>query len=174
MDPFIGEIRMFGGAYPPRDWAFCSGQILAVNQNQALFSLINNAFGGDGFTSFALPDMRGRVPIHRGKGPGLTNRSIGEKFGQDRVTLTVNEMPSHSHQLRASKEQADSLSPTGQSFATPPNGVNMYSNETALPTTPLAPETVGAAGHSQAHYNLMPYSCISFIIALKGVYPSRS
>lgn len=172
-EPFVGEIRMFAGNFAPRGWAFCDGQLLAVSQNDALFSLLGTIYGGDGRTTFGLPDMRGRIPIHAGFGPGLSERRLGVKGGAEKVTLTVNQLPSHSHATseNATSHKADSTDPTGRIPARAP-GLDPYAD--AGPDTNMAASTISSLGGSQAHTNLMPYLCIHFIIALVGIYPSRS
>ena len=169
-EPFVGEIRMFAGNFAPRGWAFCDGQLLAVSQNDALFSLLGTIYGGDGRTTFGLPDLRGRIPIHAGSGPGLSPRRLGAKGGAEKVTLTVNQLPSHTHPMQASNNAA-----------TTPNPENNVLAET-LTTTPYIQDTqtvnlsanaVTSVGGSRSHTNLMPFLCIHFIIALFGIYPSR-
>ncbi len=167
-EPFVGEIRMFAGGFAPRGWAFCDGQLLAVSQNDALFSLLGTIYGGDGRTTFGLPDLRGRIPIHAGQGPGLSNRRLGAKAGAEHVTLTVNQLPSHSHQLVASNDTANENLPTNNTLA---NTINrIYVDVT---TTAMSSEAITNVGGSQSHSNLMPFLCINFIIALFGIYPSR-
>jgi microcystin-dependent protein len=168
-EPFVGEIRMFAGNFAPRGWAFCDGQLLAVSQNDALFSLLGTIYGGDGRTTFGLPDLRGRLPIHAGHGPGLSERRLGAKGGAEKVTLTVNQMPSHTHPLQGSSEIALSPSPQDKAYAraggfaygTRPEPANLNAN------------AISKIGGSQSHTNLMPFLCINFIIALFGIYPSR-
>lgn len=169
-EPFVGEIRMFAGNFAPRGWAFCDGQLLAVSQNDALFSLLGTIYGGDGRTTFGLPDMRGRIPIHAGSGPGLSPRRLGAKLGSEQETLTVNQLPSHSHQLQASEAAAVERTPTNnvtgeavrRFYRTPSNLTN------------ASTQTITNVGGSRSHSNLMPYLCINFIIALFGIYPSRN
>ncbi len=120
-EPFVGEIRMFAGNFAPRGWAFCDGQLLAVSQNDALFSLLATVYGGDGRTTFGLPDLRGRIPIHAGTGPGLSPRRLGAKFGTEEETLTVNQLPSHSHTLQVSTAAATQNSPSGEFIGNSPN-----------------------------------------------------
>ena len=169
-EPFVGEIRMFAGNFAPRGWAFCDGQLLAVSQNDALFSLLGTIYGGDGRTTFGLPDMRGRIPIHAGNGPGLSPRRLGAKAGTEKVTLTVNQMPSHTHGLAATtavgvdNHPADKL--TGELPST-----DLYVE--ADPSVDMATSAVTSVGGSRSHSNLMPYLCVHFIIALVGIYPSR-
>lgn len=168
-EPFVGEIRMFAGNFAPRGWAFCDGQLLAVSQNDALFSLLGTIYGGDGRTTFGLPDMRGRIPIHAGTGPGLAPRLLGAKGGAEKVTLTVNQLPSHSHTLRASTDIPADRSPTG--MVTGQTTTDIYIDDT--PVVDMATDTITKVGGSQSHTNLMPYLCVHFIIALFGIYPSR-
>ncbi len=168
-EPFVGEIRMFAGNFAPRGWAFCDGQLLAVSQNDALFSLLGTIYGGDGRTTFGLPDMRGRIPIHAGSGPGLSPRNLGAKAGAENVTLTVNQLPSHSHRASGSGNLPSDRSP----FGLVPG---QTTGDTYIDDTPVVNMNVGAVssvGGSQRHTNLMPFLCINFIIALFGIYPSR-
>ncbi len=169
-EPFVGEIRMFAGNFAPRGWAFCDGQLLAVSQNDALFSLLGTVYGGDGRTTFGLPDLRGRLPIHPGTGPGLSPRRLGAKGGAEKVTLTTNQLASHSHDFNASKAIAEAQSPQGKVLATG-LGVN-YFNESGQDLS-MASNMVANSGGSRSHTNLMPTLCINFIIALFGIYPSR-
>ena len=168
-EAFVGEIRMFAGNFAPRGWAFCDGQLLAVSQNDALFSLLGTIYGGDGRTTFGLPDMRGRIPVHAGTGPGLSQRRLGARGGAENVTLTVNQLPPHGHAMQASTNPADSGYPAGRVVANT-DPLPIYNAQPA--DTPAGTET-GAAGGSQNHPNMMPFQCINFIIALFGVYPSR-
>lgn len=170
-EPFVGEIRMFAGNFAPRGWAFCDGQLLAVSQNDALFSLLGTIYGGDGRTTFGLPDLRGRIPIHAGTGPGLSPRRLGAKGGAENETLTVNQMPSHTHQLRANSNNGDVASPSGHSFADS-GAVQMYTTANSSPEN-LNNSIIGNTGGSRSHTNLQPTLCINFIIALFGIYPSR-
>lgn len=168
-EPFVGEIRMFAGNFAPRGWAFCDGQLLAVSQNDALFSLLGTIYGGDGRTTFGLPDLRGRIPIHAGTGPGLSPRRLGAKGGTEQETITVNQLPSHTHPWRASNASATSKQPLGQAPAIAQGDV--YSND--FSGTNFNAAAVGNGGGSRGHSNLMPFLCIHFIIALFGIYPSR-
>ncbi|MCB1860777.1 MAG: phage tail protein [Gammaproteobacteria bacterium] len=179
--PFIAEIVMFGGNFAPRSWAFCDGQLLAISQNQALFSLLGTTYGGDGRTTFALPDLRGRLPMHPGSGSGLSNRRLGEKGGVENVTLNTTEVPSHTH---TAVSTANAVTPAGNSndavnnFWADDAGVasgtyhsgpaNVSMNAAAVSTT------VANAGGNQAHTNVQPFQCVNFIIALQGIYPSRN
>lgn len=169
-EPFVGEIRMFAGNFAPRGWAFCDGQLLAVSQNDALFSLLGTIYGGDGRTTFGLPDLRGRIPIHAGHGPGLSERRLGSKGGAEKVTLTVNQNPSHTHgPLKASSQTATEALPGGK--VTAQTDTPLYIDDTPLAGFNAA--AVTNVGGSRSHTNLMPFLCVHFIIALVGIYPSR-
>lgn len=169
-EPFVGEVRMFAGNFAPRGWAFCDGQLLAVSQNDALFSLLGTIYGGDGRTTFGLPDMRGRVPLHAGSGPGLSPRRLGAKGGAENVTLTVNQLPSHSHSWQASTAAASNRTPSGNGLASPTG--DLYAAASNL--TNLKTSTISNIGGSRSHSNLQPFLCINYIIALFGIYPSRN
>jgi len=168
-EPFVGEVRMFAGNFAPRGWAFCDGQLLAVSQNDALFSLLGTIYGGDGRTTFGLPDLRGRIPIHAGHGPGLSQRRLGAKGGAEKVALTVNQLPSHDHPATATTGTATSRDPVGNAPASAL--ADVYIDE--LAPIPLSPQAISNVGGSRDHTNLMPFLCIHFIIALYGIYPSR-
>lgn len=170
-EPFLAEVRIMGFNFAPRGWAFCDGQIMPINQNQSLYSLLGNTYGGDGRTSFALPDMRGRVPMHVGSSNGADHRE-GQKSGEETHTLTGNEMPNHNHELFGSTAAANSGNPTGQvvatvdatfgdAYAAPNQLVNMAAN-------------ILNVGGGQAHNNMQPYLAINFCIALQGLFPSRN
>ena len=171
-DAFVGEIRMFAGNFAPRGWAFCDGQLLAVSQNDALFSLFGTIYGGDGRTTFGLPDMRGRIPMHAGSGPGLSSRSLGSKMGVEKVTVSSSsQWPLHTHAYHASSDIASDTSPDGHTTGTTVNG-NIYGD---VPGVPMDTDIIGAKGSSrpQSHDNAMPFQCVHFIVALFGIYPSR-
>lgn len=170
-EPFVGEIRIFAGNFAPLGWAFCDGQLLAISQNDALFSLVGTTYGGDGRNTFALPDLRGRVPIHMGSGPGLTPRNIGSRGGSEQVTLTANQLPSHGHPI-ASSGASTSGTAVGNVFGNSSGVANVFAAGSGAAT--LAPEANVAVGGGQPHNNLMPTQCVNFIIALFGIYPSRS
>lgn len=170
-EPFVGEIRMFAGNFAPRGWAFCDGQLLAVSQNDALFSLLGTIYGGDGRTTFGLPDIRGRLPIHAGTGPGLSPRRLGAKGGEEGVTLTVNQLPSHGHGWPASDGAAQNDVPTGAHLAK--GSASIFNPSLGPGQTDMNTGVVGNTGGSRSHTNLMPFLCIHFIIALFGIYPSR-
>ncbi len=179
-DPFIGSIVMFGGNFAPRGWAFCDGQLLPVSENPALFSLLGTNYGGDGRTTFGLPDLRGRVPIHDGggTGPGLSSYHLGQKGGTETTTLTVNQIPSHTHSaagtVQAHTGRPNSDSPAGNVLSS--SAELIYSSQ--VPDTVMSANnvnvTVGNTGGSQSHDNRQPFQAINFIIALVGIYPSRS
>ena len=173
-EPFIAEIRIFAGNFAPRGWAFCNGQLLPVAQNTALFSLVGTTYGGDGRSTFGLPDLQGRAPLHPGQGPGLASRRLGERGGQAAVTLTENELPGHGHgDIRASSGGPDNTSPQGAIWAGDRRSrARQYSDGAA--DVRMAPEALQTAGGSQPHNNRQPVLGINFIIALVGLYPSRS
>lgn len=173
-EPFLGEIRMFGGNFAPRGWAFCDGSLLSIAQNSALFAILGTTYGGNGQTTFALPDLRGRAPLNWGQGPGLTPRTLGESSGSETVTLISTQMPAHTHAIGAHSGQGDTFSPEGAVAAAAVDSsqqpLNIYS--TSVNTT-MAAQTVSASGGSQPHQNMQPFLCVSFIIALEGIFPSR-
>jgi microcystin-dependent protein len=174
-EPFIGEIMMFGGNFAPRGWALCNGQLLPIAQNTALFSILGTTYGGDGITTFALPNMQGRVPMHWGTGPGLTPHAIGESSGTESVTLVSSQMPAHTHLATASSTDGNSTSPANAVWATAvdANSQQVSSYGTTANTT-MSPQAFSLAGGSQPHDNMQPYLCVTFIIALEGIFPSRS
>lgn len=170
-DPFIGEIRAFGFPYAPPGWAFCNGQTLSINQNSQLYSVIGTYYGGDGRTTFGLPDLRGSIPMFWGEGPGLSPRVLGERGGTPGVTLTVGEMPSHDHPFNASIDLADERQPPGQAFAQG-DGISAFGAVEAA--TQMFSFVIAVAGENQAHNNLMPFLTLSFCIALQGDYPTET
>jgi microcystin-dependent protein len=163
-EPFLSEIRVLSFGFAPRGWALCNGQILPINQNQALFSLLGTTFGGDGRTNFALPDLRGRVPIHEGAG-----HTLGERAGEPTHALSVAELPAHTHPVKASNDPAAFDDPAGQYVAAASGGGRFTSG---APTGTLHPSVVSSVGGSQPHENQQPYLVLSFVIALQGIYPS--
>ena len=175
-EPFIAEIRIFAGSFAPRGWAFCDGQLLPISQNTALFSLIGTTYGGDGRTTTALPDLQGRTPMHPGRGPGLTSRRLGQRGGTEIVTLTEAQMPSHQHGVVAVGRPADENDAQGRYFGvTVGNNLYVPPNGGSPPApTELADQALASTGGSQAHNNLQPFIAMNFIIALVGLYPSRS
>ncbi len=174
-NPFIGEIRTTGHNFAPRGWAFCDGSLLAIAENEALFSLIGTTYGGNGQTTFALPDLRGRVVIGTGQGPGLaTNYALGQPGGTEEVTLTANHLPAHRHTLQASSSSSGAVSaPAGLvPSANSNSGVFPYAASTATPQVSMAAAAVSSVGSNQPHENMPPFLCLSHIIALEGIYPS--
>ncbi|MCZ4318149.1 tail fiber protein [Aequorivita viscosa] len=170
MEPFLGEIVMFGGNFAPRGWALCDGQLLPISQNQALFSLLGTTYGGDGRTTFALPELRGRVAMHAGAGPGLSPRPLGQKSGVENVTLTTAQIPAHNHAVVLNaKEEGDKDNPNGAYIAG--DGTNAFG---ATSDIAMAAPQVGNTGGSQDHNNLQPFQCVNYIIALQGIFPSRN
>ena len=176
-NPFLGEIRMFAGNFNPRGWAFCKGQLLPISQNDALYALIGTTYGGDGQETFGLPDLQGRLPINQGQAPGLSNYIIGQKGGTESVTLTIQQMPAHSHTLSATDATGSQPAPTNTSFpATLRGTAELYAVPGANPLKQGAMNnnSISAVGGNQAHENRMPALVINFIIALEGVFPSRN
>jgi microcystin-dependent protein len=161
---------MFAGSFAPLGWAFCDGQLLDIGQNTALFSLIGTSYGGDGQTTFALPDLRGRAPVHMGQGPGLQNYNLAQMGGAEVVTLIVSQIPQHTHGARGGSANGSSDSPAGGVPARNAAGVPQYS---ATANASMAPAALQSTGGTQAHSNLQPYLAINFIISLEGVYPSQ-
>jgi len=170
-DQYVGEIRMFAGNYPPQGWAFCDGQLLSVAEYSALFSLIGKTYGGDGQSNFALPDLRGRLPIHMGTDANANLAyPIAARGGVEQVTLVQNELPAHTHSVNASSLSGTAASPANAFFAV--SSSNQYSN--TAPDDTMMSGAVSAEGGNQAHNNVMPSFTLSFIIALQGIYPSQS
>jgi microcystin-dependent protein len=167
-NPFIGEIRMFGGNFAPVGWAFCDGQLLSIAENDVLFALIGTTYGGDGQNTFALPDLRARVPVHQGSGAGLSTRVIGEAGGGQQVALTVPQMPAHTHEALAARDGVRTPSPVGGLHAIGEADLFLSAAPDAL-QSPLS-----AVGGSQPHQNEQPVRCVNFIISLVGIFPSPS
>jgi microcystin-dependent protein len=172
-EPFIAEVKIVSFNFPPKGWAFCNGQTLAISQNQALFSILGTTYGGNGTVAFALPNLQARSPIHYGNGPGLTNYALGQNGGTESVSLTPDQMPAHSHQAFASANSATTSVPTNavvakkarfgkDVFAPPGNPV------------PMRADALTPAGASQPHDNMQPYLTLNFVIALVGIFPSRN
>lgn len=171
--PYVGEIRMFAGNFAPNGWLFCEGQPLPISENDVLFQLIGTTYGGDGEETFNLPNLASRIPLHMGTGPDGTTYQIGEMAGVEDVTLTVQQMPIHSHPMLASSSLASSPDPLGAVLAQSRTaGVDLYLED--IPNSALAAISVGAVGGSQPHTNMQPYLCINFIISLFGVFPSQT
>ncbi len=183
-DPLLGQINMFAGNFAPRGWAFCNGQLLPIANNTALFSIIGTTYGGDGITTFALPDLRGRVPMHQGHGPGLSNRPLGSTIGTETNIMTLQQMPSHNHvatttatvEIAVSSEIGEESTPVNQYLA---SGNNFFI-DTPTPNATLAGVTqsvntiISNAGGGMPINNMQPSATISFIIALQGIYPTRN
>ena len=177
MEGTIGEIRLFAGNFAPRNWAFCAGQLLAISQNTALFSILGTTYGGNGQTTFALPDFRGRSAVGVGQGPGLTNISLGEVSGEENVTLLSTQMPAHTHALNVSNTPANTSTPgntTSLAVVTDvtENAMNTYN--AVAPNTTLNNQSISIAGNSQPHNNRPPYLGMNYIICLFGIFPSRN
>jgi microcystin-dependent protein len=168
--PFVGEIRMCGFNFAPVGWAFCNGQLMAISQNEVLFTLIGTTYGGDGQSTFALPNLQGRIPIHQGQGSGLSPYVMGQLAGSETVTLTSQQLPIHSHSLQANDAVASQASPTGGYLA-------QTTVPTYIPAPAVAAMNAGAvanSGASQPHENMMPYLCVNFIISLFGIFPTQN
>ena len=168
-EPFLAEILIVGFNFAPRGYAFCDGQILPINQNQSLYSLLGTTYGGDGRTTFGLPELRGRTPIHKGNSNGGMNHQLGQKGGAETSTLSAAEMPQHDHVAKASGDNADTRNPTGNVLG---RALNLYHDPSNL--TPLRSGTVPNVGGGQAHENMMPYLALNYCIALRGLFPSRN
>lgn len=164
--PYVGEIRMFAGSFAPAGWMFCEGQLLPISENETAFQLIGTTYGGDGESTFALPDLRGRLPLHQGN-----SFILAETGGVEEVTLTVNQIPAHSHPLLASVQPGSSSAPQGQVLATPPS-LRRFVEEGSGTDSVLAPQSISATGGSQPHTNFQPYLCVNFIFSLYGIFPS--
>ncbi len=174
-DPFVAEIRIFPFNFSPKGWAFCDGQILAISQNTALFSLLGTTYGGDGKATFALPNMQGNAPMQPGQGPGLSLHDLGETGGSDTVSLLESEIPSHSHALMAAVNPALLSTPSPTAGLAHSRSVEAYYTSTsAPPLVALSDNTVAPAGGDQPHNNMQPYLTLNFCIALQGVYPPRT
>jgi microcystin-dependent protein len=164
-EPFLGEIKIISFNFPPKGWAFCNGQLLPINQNQALFSILGTTYGGDGRTTFALPDLRARTPLHVGNG-----FTLGERGGEEAHTLIVGELAAHTHTAIASSNTADQTSPANNYWAVS----GTFTVYAASPNETMDPQLVGPIGGSQPHPNLSPYLVLNFVIALVGIFPSRN
>lgn len=171
MTPFLGEIKLFAGNFAPLGWAMCAGQLMSIAENDALFSLLGTTYGGDGVTTFGLPDLRGRVPLHQGTGAGIAPKVMGQRAGSESVTLTANQLPSHEHYMMASTAAADQASPAGHVIGQAPQ-IRLYIQDAQ--DSNMAQAAVGIAGGNQPHPNLMPYMAVNYIIALEGIYPTQN
>ncbi|MBR7801816.1 phage tail protein [Undibacterium fentianense] len=172
-DPFVAEIRIFPFNFAPRGWAWCDGQILSISQNTALFSLLGITYGGDGRTSFALPNLSGRAAIGSGQGPGLSERVLGDPVGQSTVTLTSAEIPSHNHTMQINNIAGNSTSPSGAGLAVGARGVPLFAPISGASGTMHA-SALAEAGGGQPHNNMQPYLTMNFAIAMQGVFPPRT
>ena len=171
--PFIGEIRMFAGNFAPVGWAFCNGALIPISENDALFNLIGTTYGGDGQSTFALPDLRGRLPLHQGTDPATGSTfTLAQAAGVETVTLSTNQIPQHNHAVACTSNTGALGSPGNNFFAVPQLGEQMYSN--LDPNAAMNANAVGPAGGSQPHENIAPYLCVDFIISLFGVFPSQT
>ena len=169
-DPFVAEIRIFPFNFAPTGWAFCDGQLLPISQNTALFSLLGTTYGGDGKSTFALPDLQGNVPMHPGQGPGLSLHDLGETGGSETVTLLESEIPSHSHSVVVAQGDGTDQTPAGSRYAT---GIGIGQYATPGPITPLSAQALSIVGGDQPHNNMQPYLTLNFCIALQGIFPPR-
>lgn len=169
--PYVGEIRIFAGSFPPSGWAFCDGQLVAISENDILFTLLGTTYGGDGQQTFALPDLRSRLPIHQGTGNGLSNYLVGENGGVESVTLTTNQIPAHTHPFLGSTDGGTQGSPVGSVLAAS-NTVSMFAG--AVPANQMAAQAALPDGGSQPHDNMQPYLGLNFIISLFGIFPSQN
>ena len=175
--PYLGAIVLFAGNFAPRGWALCQGQLLPISQNTALFSILGTTYGGDGRTTFALPDLRGRVPVGNGQGPGLSGYQLGEQVGVEDVTLLATQMPAHNHAVQVSGSQANTAN-ANNNFLAVANGnyggdaitVNTYNG---TPNATLGINSISVSGGSLPHENIQPSLCMNYIIALQGIFPSR-
>jgi microcystin-dependent protein len=168
MDPYVGEIRMFAGNFAPAGWSFCDGQLIPISENDVLYQLLGTTYGGDGLETFALPDLRGRIPIHQGTDAGITYQP-GEQGGVEEVTLTTQQIPAHTHPLLAADGIGNAANPDGGVLAES-SVVSLY--QSGSPSAAMAAQSVGVVGGTQPHDNLQPYLCVDFIISLYGIFPS--
>ena len=180
-DPFIGEVIIFAGNFAPRGWAFCDGQLLQISSHSALFSILGTTYGGDGRTTFALPDLRGRAVLHAGNGPGLTSRLLGQKLGTETVQLTVNKMPSHSHIATSATTEIAVSTAAGEEGTGNLNFIAGHPNAFSTTTTigaalggVTSTKSIGNIGGNLSHNNMQPVLVVNYIIALQGTYPSRN
>lgn len=174
-NPFLAEIRIFPFNFAPKGWAFCDGQLLPISQNTALFALLGTTYGGNGTSTFALPNLQGCAPMQQGQGPGLSLRDLGETAGEQNVTLLQTEMPAHTHTVQASGSVANQLTPVANAWATGQKGFGSFYVPSAPATNvQMNPFGTSIAGGSQPHNNMMPYLTLNFCIALQGIFPARS
>lgn len=169
--PYLGQIIMVPYNFEPQGWAFCDGRLLSISQNTALFALLGTTYGGNGINTFALPDLRGRFPLGAGNGPGLTPAFLGEEGGSETYTLTVAQLPAHTHPLQANDTEASAVSPSGNTLAAKAR-VPLYT--TSNPTVTMNPQSVGVVGGNQPYPVTPPFTAVNYIIALQGIFPSRN
>lgn len=177
MEPIVGQIILFGGNFAPRGWAFCDGQTIDIADNEQLFSLLGTTYGGDGRTTFRLPDLRGRVPMHAGHAPDLSPRDIGQKIGAEAVALTATQLPEHRHEILVSDAEPNTNAPSKAALGSAKTYVNAAEGthrQKSEPTTSLNSKTIGLTGGSAPHENMQPTLCINYIIAVQGMFPSRN
>ena len=174
MDPFVAEIRIFPFNFAPKGWAFCDGQLLPLSQNTALFSLLGTTYGGDGKSTFALPNMQGNAPMHPGQGPGLSLHDLGETGGSETVTLLESEIPAHSHALMASTTSSTKPAPADNALTRIQSGATPYVAAAGAPLVTFSDQALAPAGGDQPHNNMQPYLTLNFCIALQGVFPPRT
>jgi microcystin-dependent protein len=173
VDPFVSEIRIFPFSFPPSGWAFCDGQLLPISQNTALFALLGTRFGGNGTSTFGLPDLRGMAPMHPGQGPGLSQHDLGETGGSETVSLLVSEIPAHSHAVRANGAPADLQLPGPTRSLARSGGGSAYQTDSTNNLVAMSPQALTSAGSGQPHNNMQPYLTFNFCIALQGVFPPQ-
>ncbi|MDN5000404.1 phage tail protein [Bradyrhizobium sp. GCM10027634] len=172
-DPFLAEIRIFAGSFAPTGWAQCNGQLMPISQNTALFSLLGTMYGGDGKSTFALPNLQASVPIGQGQGPGLTDRFIGESAGAPNVTLLTSEMPIHNHLIQGSTEVGELKQPAPTEFLAKSKAGTNYQSNVSTNLVTMHPQTLSLTGGSLPHNNLQPFLALTYIIALQGIFPPR-
>ncbi len=172
-DPFVAEIRIFPFNFAPLGWAFCSGQLLPISQNTALFSLLGTTYGGDGRSTFALPNIQGNAPMHPGQGPGLSLYDLGQMGGAETATLLQSQMPAHSHAMMASTQPGEDPAPGSTEALARSVGASLYQTDTSALVS-MSPNAVSTTGGGQPHNNMMPYLTLNFCIALQGIFPPRS
>lgn len=171
-EPFVAQIQIFGFNFAPQGWAFCQGQLVAISQNTALFSLIGTQFGGDGRSNFALPNLQGSVPIGQGAGPGVTPRNVGESGGEPFVTISSSQLAGHTHPANCNNNVGTAYDPAGQVWSQDAGGNQEYGG--GAPAGQMSPNAILPAGGGQPHNNLQPYLTLNYCIALQGIFPARN
>jgi len=170
-DPYLGEVRMFGGTFAPQGWELCNGQLLPIAENEALYSLLGTTYGGDGVNTFGVPDLRGRSPIHMGQGQGLSSRVLGQSTGQESVALTAAQLPPHYHPVHASNVQGTLSAPTNNIWGQASTGEKQYTQN--APNVSMSASCTTSVGGGLPHENMMPFQVVTFIIAIYGIYPPQ-